>query len=59
MNDKKICPTQDLLYDFVEGKIPEPEQTELAIHLEHCTECQASAEAITSTDTLVETLRGG
>lgn len=51
------CPSHELLADWFDGKVPEPELTVILSHLEECTQCQDRASTLSSSDTLVESLR--
>lgn len=47
-----------MLGHLIEGKIVDPDLTELGQHLEGCSDCQAKARTLFPSDTLVESLRG-
>jgi uncharacterized protein (TIGR03067 family) len=49
-------PTNEVLNDFVLGKLPDSEDDEVAHHLAECQECQQRAAVTPSGDTLVELL---
>ncbi len=58
MTDKQLCPPSNVLADFMQGKVVEPQLSEFAEHLENCAKCQASALTLHPSDTLVDSLRG-
>ncbi len=58
MPEKQLCPPSSTLYDFIDGRIVDPDLSALAHHLEACTECQSIAKTLGSTDTLIDSLRG-
>ena len=52
------CPSADVLQDLIQGKVPEPDLSELSSHVEACTDCQEIARTLPPHDTLVEESRG-
>jgi hypothetical protein len=57
MHDQPPCFPASVLLEFVEGKVFEPQLSELARHLETCVLCQGLADTLSPSDNLVETLR--
>ncbi len=57
MNDKQPCPSENELADLLEGKLVEPDLSELSEHLEHCTDCQQKVGPLSSQSTLATALR--
>ena len=58
MSEILRCPAPDVLGELIEGRIVDPELSELSLHLEACSDCQAKARTLFPSDTLVQSLRG-
>ena len=58
MSPNAQCPSAGTLRSLIDGRVADPDLTELTGHLEHCSDCQARARTLFSSDTLVESLRG-
>lgn len=58
MSSNPQCPSPGTLRSLIDGRVADPDLTELTGHLEHCSDCQASARTLFSSDTLVQSLRG-
>ena len=58
MSPTPECPSPGILRNLIDGKVSDPDLTELTGHLEQCHDCQAKAQTLYSSDTLVESLRG-
>src|SRR5262245_7463709 len=56
MSNARTHPTDDVLADFVLGKLSDSEGAEVEEHLAECPECQHRAATAGSSDTLVELL---
>ncbi len=57
MSRPTVCPDGPSLQRFLLGQMPEPEAEQLEQHVQHCTSCGASLEALKGRDTLTETIR--
>ena len=55
---RRTCPPPKVLTDLLEGKLVDPDLSDLSLHLEDCPRCQETAQTILPTDTLIESLRG-
>src|ERR1043165_3067236 len=58
MDKKHACPPSNVLVDLIQGKMVDPELSELSLHLEECSSCQENAKTLSPQDRLLETLRG-
>src|SRR5262249_27258485 len=52
------CPPARALVELIDGQLVEPDLSELSRHLEGCPACQETARTLSSSDALVESLRG-
>jgi hypothetical protein len=59
MNKTNNCPSNSELAEFFDGRLEGSTLVQIAEHLESCSWCQGTLRTLTSTDTLVESLRGG
>lgn len=59
MNKTSNCPSISDLAEFFDGHLEGPALERIADHLEACSWCQGTLRTLKSTDTLVESLRGG
>jgi serine/threonine protein kinase len=59
MQKTNDCPSNISLAEFFDGHLDGPELTQIADHLESCIWCQRTLQSLTSSDTVVESLRGG
>ncbi len=58
MNAQRPCPNREQLVDLLDGRLLEPDLSDLADHVEHCTKCQALISQLEAQDTLTKVLQG-
>src|ERR1043165_701658 len=57
MTKPAACPPESVLKELIDGKVDEPQLSELSHHVEDCGTCQARAKTLSPNDTLVQSLR--
>ena len=57
MSKDVACPPTDILVELLQGKIGEPDLSNLSDHVEDCSSCQEKARTMSPHDTLLDSLR--